>query len=145
MFGSNRDQYRKTFVQAWAKHQAGAMAAEPLTALELQLAQVCALHPEYHHLLVSEEAALGAGANPESADSQAFFHLGLHVALHEQLGTDRPKGIRLAYKDAVARFADEHQAQHRLMDCLANSLWAAQSQQRPPDERAYLECVKALR
>ncbi|MDX1334959.1 MAG: DUF1841 family protein [Gammaproteobacteria bacterium] len=37
-----------------------------------------------------------------------------------------------------------HEVEHRMFDCLAECLWQAQRANQPPDDSAYLECVKGL-
>jgi hypothetical protein len=95
-----------------------------------------AMHPEYHAALHGE-AALAAPTSP-------FLHLGLHLALRDQVATDRPAGIAAAYRVLAQRAANEHEAEHRLLELLGQALWEAQRARIPPDEQAYLEKVRAL-
>ena len=37
-----------------------------------------------------------------------------------------------------------HHAEHRMIDCLAQILWEAQSSNQPPDEKQYLENLRRL-
>ncbi len=70
--------------------------------------------------------------------------MGMHLAIREQLATDRPPGLRAGYRGVVERAGDAHAAEHRIMDCLGEALWRAQRAGRPPDEAAYLDCVRRL-
>ncbi|MGB5328985.1 MAG: DUF1841 family protein, partial [Gammaproteobacteria bacterium] len=35
-------------------------------------------------------------------------------------------------------------AEHAMMECLGQTLWTAQRNNQPPDEAAYLDCLKKL-
>ena len=80
--------------------------------------------------------------NPESGGNNPFLHLSLHLALREQIATGRPTGIRELHQGLCARTGDPHEAEHELMECLAEMIWEAQRAQRLPDEAAYLDCVR---
>ncbi|MCC5857053.1 MAG: DUF1841 family protein [Ectothiorhodospiraceae bacterium] len=140
MFSSDRDQLRRQYVLAWRKHQNG----ETLTPLEAAIAQVVAEHPEYQPLLASENRALGREYLPEQGESNPFLHMGMHLALREQVGTNRPKGIRAVYEALCRVTRDPLEAEHLMMDCLAESLWQAQRDGTTPDERAYLKRLRKL-
>ena len=103
-----------------------------------------AASPEYHPLIEDEEAALDRDFLPEGGESNPFLHLGMHISLQEQIGSDRPAGITALYRQMVLKTGDSHQAEHRLMECLGRMLWEAQRAQRLPDEQAYLECVRSI-
>jgi hypothetical protein len=140
MFTQDRDSVRQFFLDAWRKAREGA----PLEPLEQQIAQVVRSHPEYHALFENAEAALSREFLPEDGEGNPFLHLSLHIAILEQVTTDRPPGMREAYQRLVAQTADVHETEHRIMECLARLLWEAQSANRPPDEGAYLACVQRL-
>ena len=70
--------------------------------------------------------------------------MGLHVAVREQLSTDRPPGLRRLYADLLPRFANAHQLDHALMDCLAETLWDARRAGAAPDETRYLARVRRI-
>lgn len=138
LFSPERDKLRLMYVEAWRKHRQGL----PMQALEGMIAEVVALHPEYHALLEDAERALGWEETPGAGLSHPFLHMGLHIALREQLGMDRPAGLRAAYERLAARLGDAHEAEHRLMACLLQALDEAGPQ--GPDEQAYLACVRRL-
>ncbi|HEY5791568.1 MAG TPA: DUF1841 family protein [Gammaproteobacteria bacterium] len=119
-------------------------AGRPLEPLEAQLADVVALHPEYHALLESDDGGARQEWTPEGGESNPFLHMGLHLALREQLATDRPGGIRAVHSALAQRLGDLHEAEHRMLDCLAETLWQAQRSGTPPDEAAYLERLRRL-
>jgi hypothetical protein len=139
MFGQDRGQLRRYYLQAWEKHQAG----DPLEPLENLIAAVVRLHPEYHALLESEDA-LDQEFTPEHGQTNPFLHMGMHISLAEQIGTDRPCGIRDVYQKIKEKLGDAHTAEHQMMECLGLALWEAQQQNRAPDEAAYLDCLKKL-
>jgi hypothetical protein len=70
--------------------------------------------------------------------------MGLHLALREQLGTRRPAGIELVYQRLARRLGDVHEAEHRMIEVLAQALWEAQRAGRAPDEQRYLERLQGL-
>ncbi|TVO75220.1 DUF1841 family protein [Sedimenticola selenatireducens] len=138
MFGSDRTQMRRFFTETWRKAQSGEM----LVPLEQLLAGVIQQHPEYHPLIESADNALDKDFLPDGGETNPFLHMGMHISLQEQIGTDRPAGIRNLYQKAVAKVGDSHEAEHQMMECLGKMLWEAQRENRAPDEQAYLHCVK---
>ena len=140
MFGQDRTQIRNFFLDAWARRRRG----EALDPLATQVVEMIEEHPEYHALMDADEAALHGDFLPEQGASNPFLHLGMHLAIREQTATDRPPGIRAAYQALCGRLGDPHEAEHAIMDCLGESLWAAQRNGTAPDEQAYLECLQRL-
>jgi len=137
LFSNKREDVRRQFVQAWRKVREG----RPVTALEDQIASVVAEHPEYHALLEKGEDAVDREWTPEQGETNPFLHLGMHIAIREQLSTDRPPGIRAAHAQLVKELGDPHAAEHEMLECLGLTLWEAQRHGRMPDEKAYLKCV----
>ena len=111
--------------------------------LEIQITDVIAMHPEYHSAVESKQGA-DEDFPVEDGRSNPFLHMGLHLAIREQLATDRPAGFAGLYKNIAARCRDIHEAEHQIMDTLAESLWTAQRQGLPPDEEAYLDKIRRL-
>ncbi len=140
LYGQNRDEIRRVYCTAWNKHQQGL----PLEALEQQLVAVIALHPEYHALLADHDAALARDFTPEMGQTNPFLHMGMHLAIREQLATDRPAGITDAFGALMARVQDAHEVEHRMMECLGEALWQSQRSGQVPDEARYLECLRQL-
>ncbi|MBI3188817.1 MAG: DUF1841 family protein [Gammaproteobacteria bacterium] len=134
MFGNNRDQLRQMWADAWHKF----MHQQPLQPLEQQLVDVLQWHPEYHALLTHTQADY----LPELGQSNPFLHMGMHLALREQVSTNRPAGIRECYHKLKQRLGDEHETEHQLMECLAEALWQAQRDNVAPDESRYLRCLQ---
>jgi hypothetical protein len=136
----DRSGLRRHYLEAWRRHRAGAV----LEPLEHQLATVVEQHPEYHRLLEDDEHALGRDYTPESGESNPFLHMGLHLAIREQVATDRPAGIAAVHNELSRRLGDVHEAEHRMLERLGEALWLGQRTGRPPDEAAYLESLRRL-
>jgi hypothetical protein len=140
MFGQDRDSLRRFFLSSWEKHQTGA----GLAPLEKMVAGIVAQHPEYHRLLADADSALASDYDPEGGHTNPFLHMAMHITLAEQLGSDRPTGLRPLYQRIAAACGDPHDAEHRMMECLGLTLWEAQRAGRQPDEQAYLACLEKL-
>ena len=140
LFTDDRTRTRELFREAWRKRLAG----EPLEPLERQLATLVEEHPEYRPMLERGDGALDRDFGPDGAGENPFLHLGLHLALREQVGTDRPAGIASLTRSLLLRHGDGHTVEHLMMQCLGEFLWDAQRQGRAPDEAAYLERLRAL-
>ena len=138
--GQNREQLRRMYLEAWRKFS----QRQPLEPLEAQVAAVIAEHPEYVHWLESGEQALAAEFAPEGGRQNPFLHMGLHLAIREQVATNRPAGIAAVHQALAKRLGDAHEAEHAMLEPLAETLWEAQRAGRPPDERAYLEKLREL-
>ena len=139
-FGQNREQLRQFFIDTWHKYQ----AQLPLESLEQIVAGVIAQHPEYHVFLEKTGTALGRDYLPELDETNPFLHMGMHIALSEQLASNRPAGITELYQRLVAKHHDSHEVEHRMAECLGEALWRAQRDGKEPDEQAYLECLQRL-
>ena len=138
--GQTRDELRGMYFAAWRKFRAG----QPLEPLERQIAAVIAEHPEYHAWLEAGDSALTAEFAPEGGQMNPFLHLGLHLAVREQVATDRPAGIAGVHAALAARFGDAHGAEHAMLEILGEIVWESQRAGRAPDEAAYLERLRRL-
>ena len=137
--GQSRDQLRRMYLEAWRKFS----QRVPLEPLEAQLAAVIAEHPEYVPWLESD-AALRAEFTPEGGQQNPFLHMGLHLAIREQVATNRPKGIAEVHDILSKRLGSVHSAEHTMLEPLAETLWEAQRNGRAPDEQVYLEKLRRL-
>ena len=133
MLGQNREQMRLMFQTSWHKFQ----QKQPLQGVESLIVEVLKQHPEYQSVL-SDPAVL---TKDFAEDNQVnpFLHMGMHITLAEQLGADRPLGIRQIYQHWKTKVTDPHQAEHQMIACLEQVLWEAQAAGTAPDEQAYLE------
>ena len=138
IFSQDRSQLRRMYSDAWKKFSDGT----PMSPLEAQIAAVIEQHPEYQDAVTGDD--IDRDYNVEGGRTNPFLHMGLHLGIREQVATDRPAGIAKIFKDLVKKYGDPHDAEHRMIDCLAETLWESQGQNRPPDERAYLERLKRL-
>jgi len=130
-----RDQLRQTYADAWRKH----LTHSPLTPLEGMIVDVIGAHPEYQAMLRDQDAALGIAPDSSGSAENPFLHMGLHLAVREQVSIDRPPGVRDIHRLLQARHGDAHRGEHALMEALGETLWQAQRAGRPPDEEQYLE------
>src|SRR6476661_104623 len=136
--GQNRDQLRRMYLDTWRKFS----NRVPLEPLEAQVAAVIAEHPEYVQWLESGDDALAAEFTPEGGRQNPFLHMGLHLAIREQVATDRPAGIARLHQELTRRSEHAHAAEHRMIEPLAQTLWEAQRSGQVPDELAYLERLR---
>ncbi len=139
MFGNDRDSMRRYYLQCWQK----ARQQQPMDALEQQIARVIAEHPEYHTFLEQGDKPLQRDYLPEYGETNPFLHMGLHLGIREQVATNRPVGIANIYQQLATRHG-MLEAEHKMMECLTESIWLAQRNQTAPDEQAYLECLQTL-
>jgi len=138
MFGSDRSELRQMYVDAWRKYCAG----ELMSPLESQIAQVIQDHPEYQPAMTAE--TLDESYTAEGGQTNPFLHMGLHLALREQLATNRPAGIADVFESLQNKIGDRHTAEHQALDCLAEILSVAQNNNTAPDEQAYLDSLRRL-
>ena len=67
--------------------------------------------------------------------------MSMHLAIMEQLSINQPVGIKDLYRELCNIISDEHKAQHELMDCVAEMIWHAQSNNTNPDAQVYFNCI----
>ena len=138
IFGQDRNELRQMYATAWKKRCDNL----PMTPLETQIADVIAMHPEYHAEM--SRADLDKDYRPDGGATNPFLHMGLHLGIREQVSTNRPAGIAEMYGTVTARTGDVHAAEHEMIECLAETLWEAQGAGQPPDENKYLERLRRL-
>ena len=138
IFGQDRQELRQMYVDAWHK----SVSSKLLSPLESQIASVVQQHPEYQALL--EQTRLETDFEPEGGQTNPFLHMGLHLAIREQVSTNRPAGIASVHRALSQKSGDPHSAEHQMIDCLAETLWEAQSANAAPDEQKYLERLQSL-
>jgi len=138
MFQPSQHDVRRFFCAVYRKQR----AALPLAPIEAQAADWIDAHPEYHTELADLDAALAAVYTVEDGRTNPFLHLSMHLSISEQVAIDQPAGIRQAVGLLAARLGSAHAAQHEVMDCLGEMVWASQRSGLPPDGHAYLDCVR---
>ena len=138
MFNPTRDEARNFLFETWRKRKAG----ELLTPLEDLAAQLIAKHPEYYAVLEDAERHQDKDYLPEQGATNPFLHLMMHLTIEEQISIDQPQGIRAHFMRLTQRLESEHDAQHRMMECLSEMIWQAQRSGTQPDAAIYLECLE---
>ena len=138
MFAPSQNDVRRFFCETRRKQRDGL----PLTPIEALAADWIAEHPEHHAELEDLEAALAAVYTVEDGRTNPFLHLSMHLTISEQVSIDQPRGIKQAYELLAARRGSAHDAQHEVMECLGEMVWASQKSGLPPDGERYLECVR---
>lgn len=135
-----REDTRLVFFRAWRKQQIG----ETLEALEQQIVTLIDQHPEYHTFFGDEKNIEHDFSNDKGVVNP-FLHLGMHLAIGDQLALQQPPGIRDLYQQLAQHFKDVHEAEHQMMQCLA--YWMQQPQKQPGDAldySPYLQCLQKL-
>ena len=137
MFNPSRDQARDFFFAAWRKYR----ASEQLSALETIAVELIAAHPEYHGLLEHRDRFVARDYAPDAGETYPFLHLGLHLAIREQIAIDQPRGIRAEHTRLTQNFDSTLDAEHEIMDCLTEMIWHAQRANTGPDSTIYFACL----
>lgn len=140
MFNPSRDQARQFFFDSWRKYQ----DKQALTSLESIALDIILRHPEYHAMLGNPERYLEHDYPPEFGETNPFLHMSLHLAIEEQLSIDHPPGIKGHYQQLLSKLGTTHDAQHAVMDCLAEMIWQAQRNNSAPDGTVYFNCLTKL-
>lgn len=132
--------HRQIFWDAWQKSQANL----PLDALQVRIVRVIKMHPEYHPFFDDMEDFLDRdfetndGMNP-------YLHLSLHLALEEQAATKQPPEMARALEYMVAiKKIDRHDALHKILEILAETMHQSQRVGQEPDVLAYAARLKEL-
>lgn len=132
--------HRQVFWDAWQK----ARADLPLDALQVRIARVIALHPEYHHFFddledfLDRDFEVDNGMNP-------YLHLSLHLALEEQVAIRQPAEVANCLEYLMTRKGlDRHDALHAMLEVLAETVYFAQRKGGEPDALAYAAAVGRL-
>ncbi|KAB7623194.1 DUF1841 family protein [Alkalilimnicola sp. S0819] len=139
-YSQDRDQIRRVYLESWRKAREGL----PMEAIEQLVADVVMEHPEYHALLEHEERSLGREFLPELGEANPFMHMGMHIAIREQVASNRPQGIRALHRRLCRAYGGVMEAEHAMMECLGEVLWQSQQMAMPPDEAAYMRALKGL-
>jgi hypothetical protein len=138
MFAPSQHDVRRFFCGALDKRRRGAV----LTPLEALAADWIGEHPEYEADLADLDAALAAVYDVDAGRTNPFLHLSMHLSISEQVSIDQPSGIKQAFALLAAQRGSAHAAQHEVMECLGEMMWASQKSGLPPDGERYIECVR---
>lgn len=138
MFNPSVNDVRNFFFDTFAK----ANQQQALSDLEKMAYSVIMEHPEYQVVLRDREKYLNYNWLPDAGETNPFLHLSMHMSIWEQLSIDQPIGIKALYLELCEQFGDEHEAQHQVLDCLAEMVWQAQYNNMQPDPNIYLSCLR---
>ncbi len=137
-FGGGRGEMRQVFFRAWHAFR----QEHPLAGIEKIAVEVALRHPEYHSVLENPQSFQDRDYLPDFGETNPFLHMGLHIAIEEQITSNRPPGVIDIYQALRERFDDSHMVEHQMMDCLAETLWQAQRHGGQPSEEDYLACLR---
>ncbi|MGI9265392.1 MAG: DUF1841 family protein [Gammaproteobacteria bacterium] len=138
-YPDDRNALRQMYLEAWRRSRAGL----PMEPVQTSIAMVVAEHPEYHELLESEHS-MDRDWTPDDGVANPFLHMGMHLAIREQVGTNRPPGIATIHNTLSNKLGSHHEAEHLMMESLGEVLWRAQRDGVLPDDAVYLENLKRL-
>ena len=136
MTKSGRFEQRKFLAQAWQRYQSN----NKLAPLEHQLAKIIERHPEYQDIIKNLEDEYF----PEEGKTNPFLHINLHLSLQDQLSLDQPRGIQKIYNDLFKKTKDSHQAEHIMMEQIAEMIFISQKYNKPMDLHNYVESLLKL-
>ncbi len=131
--------HRRVFWEAWRKAREGL----PLNALEVRIARVIRMHPEYHHYFNDLESFLERDFHVDDG-MNPYLHLSLHLALEEQIATHQPPEAAQALERLMRAGMDRHDALHRLLEILAETVYYAQRAGGEPDVAVYALRLREL-
>jgi hypothetical protein len=136
MYTNNRDAYRQFFFTVWQKHKKNLV----LDATEARLAAIMEQHPEYHAMLEKADTT----AQEYAPEENPFMHMSLHLALREQIDTNRPAGIGLIQQQLLNQYKDPLHVEHLMMECLCRMMGVAQQTGTTPSDEDYLQALEVI-
>jgi hypothetical protein len=140
MFNPSRDDARNFLFNSWRKQREGSV----MTPLEDIVARLIVKHPEYHALLENPQQYQQKDYKQENGEANPFLHLMMHLTMEEQISIDQPPGIRAHFQRLSTHYKSEHDALHRMMECLGDMLWQAQRNGTGPDVGIYFACLDKI-
>lgn len=139
-YGDTPQDTRSLFYTSWQKHRMN----QAISTLEKQIIAVIVDHPEYHALLETHVSNPNTAYFPELGQTNPFLHMGLHLAIRDQVATDKPTGITSIYNTLIKKHIEPLTVEHLLLEPLAECLWQAQRNQGMMDELHYLQACRKL-
>ncbi len=136
LFTPSRDEARRFFIEVWHKHQSGLVLAD----IERMTVAILLDHPEYHRFL--HEDLIDHDWHPAAGETNPFLHIGMHLAIEEQLSIDQPAGVKTLFLALCQKTGSEHAAKHEMIDGLGEMIWQAQRHNTAPDPLLYLEILR---
>ncbi len=138
LFNPSRDEVREFFFYTWSQFKAQKL----LTDLEKIALGVVHMHPEYHTILGAPEQYKQQEYFPEFGETNPFLHMSLHLSILEQISINQPIGITGIYDQLKLKYQNEHDAQHDILDCLAEAIWQAQRNNTALDANFYVQLLQ---
>lgn len=138
MFNPSRDEVREFFFNTWTKFKQNLI----LTDLEKITLGVTHMHPEYHAILSAPDQFKNQEYFPDLGETNPFLHMSLHLSILEQISINQPTGITDIYQQLKQQYKDDHNAQHAILECLAETIWQAQRNNIGFDGAAYLHLLQ---
>lgn len=140
-YSSNREALRQKFFDAYNKFT----NRHPLESVESQILSVIQAHPEYSEIFEKQAYYLTKDYNVELGETNPFLHMSSHIGLHEQLSTNRPKGITKIYHTLIQSGKHApHDIEHHMIEIMMENIWQAQRDNVMPDDKLYLKKLKKL-
>lgn len=139
-YGDKVQDTRQMFYSSWHKYR----QKQVLVPLEQQIVNVIIDHPEYHALLDKPLADNNEAYFPEMGLTNPFLHMGLHLAVRDQIVLDKPAGVFAIYQALLKKYLDNLMVEHMLLESFAECLWTAQRNRCEPDEQQYFQALKRL-
>ena len=139
MFNPTREQVRDFFFASWQKFN----DKLPLTPLEGMAVDIMVDHPEYQQILSQRDQYVDRDYAPEHGDINPFLHMSMHLSIREQISIDQPPGVMAQHQRLCRSLGGAMEAEHAMMDCLAEMIWQAQRAGTAPDASIYLACLVA--
>jgi len=139
----NREQlraHRQVFWDAWQR----ATDNLPLDAMQVRIARVIEMHPEFHHYFDDMERFLERDFHVDDG-MNPYLHLSLHLALEEQVATRQPPEVGSALEYLMTtKGINRHDALHLILEILAEAVYFAQREGKEPDVLLYLTRIREL-
>ena len=140
-YSQNREALRQKFFDAYNKF----VDNQPLQPVEKIILTTIQSHPEYADIFNRQAYYLTKDYSVELGESNPFLHMSSHIGLHEQLSTNRPKGITKIYQTLIqAGKLSTHDIEHKMIEIMMESIWQGQRDNVAPDEKVYLKKLKKL-
>lgn len=141
MYDVNTQDVRRFFAQVWRQR----FAPLTLDALQQKALRIVEAHPEYAHYLEHVEDYLDKTWTPADGEENPFLHMSLHLSIQEQTAIDQPPGIRNIHQQLCVRHnGNWAEAEHGMIEALAETVWEAQRFGNGLDVNAYMTRLRRL-
>jgi hypothetical protein len=138
MFSTDQTALRAFYKKSWDKLK----NKENLSDLEKQVAAIILEHPEYHKFF--DELDLNSDLKSHLGPDTPFMHLGLHLGIRDQIALNNPTGIREIYNQLSKNLETPHDAEHKMLEILAEELWSSQRNKTDFNTQEYLNKLSNL-